>query len=165
MPLFNQLVGKPVFTGSLFASPLVVWLLGLSLAIGLVSGIYPALVLSAYRPVIVLKGRFSGSRRGRVLRRLLVVVQFTLSIGLIIGTIVVYAQLHYMRSQDLGFQTEQVLIVPSNGDQLSRRFVRAAGGLSQVVSTSYSWSVPGDPVNDWHAEFENLRGELQGGNV
>jgi len=157
MPLFVQLVGKPVTTGRYST----LWLLLLSVGIGLVSGIYPALVLSSYRPVLVLKGRFSGSHRGRFLRKLLVVVQFTLSIGLIIGTVVVYAQLSFMRNQDLGFQTEQVLVVPSNGDPLSKRFKEDATGLPAVVSTSFSWSVPGDGINDWQLQVQNAQGEPQ----
>lgn len=165
MPVFDKLVGKPVFTGTFYTSRAALGLLLLSLGIGLVSGIYPALVLSSYRPVLVLKGRFSGSRRGRFLRKLLVVVQFTLSIGLIIGTIVVYAQLHYMRGQDLGFQTEQVMVLPSNGDPLARHFKEEALGLPGVVSTSFSQYVPGDEVFDWKTQVGNARGELQSFNM
>jgi putative ABC transport system permease protein len=64
------------------------------------AGIYPALVLSSFVPITVLKGRFVSGSKGLILRKGLVVVQFTISIALIAATIIVYTQLHYMRNQD-----------------------------------------------------------------
>jgi putative ABC transport system permease protein len=81
------------------------------LGTGLLSGFYPALVLTNFKPTQVLKGRFSSSSKGVLLRKSLVVFQFTLSIIMIIGTVIVYRQLHYMRQSQLGFNQEQVLVV------------------------------------------------------
>ncbi|HEY4337554.1 MAG TPA: ABC transporter permease, partial [Puia sp.] len=95
LPLFNALAGKTVSSG--LGIGVIGLLFGVSLGIGLVAGFYPALMLSGFRPVSMLKADYGSSRRGVFLRQLLVVVQFTLSIVLIAGTAIVYLQLHFMR--------------------------------------------------------------------
>src|SRR6202041_3004571 len=75
------------------------------------SGIYPAFVLSRYHPVAVLKGLFKNSTGGQLLRKGLIVGQFTASILLIAGTIIVYNQVHFMRSRELGVNINQTLVV------------------------------------------------------
>ena len=76
----------------------------------LIAGSYPALVLSGYRPVVVLKGNFKTSAKGNLLREGLTVFQFAASVALIAGTLTIYQQIQYMRSQDLGFNQEQMLV-------------------------------------------------------
>ena len=83
--------------------------IGGTILLGLVSGSYPALLLSGFKPVKVLKGKFLSSSSGIWLRRSLVVVQFTASIGMIIGTMIVYKQLNMIKSQDKGFNPEQIV--------------------------------------------------------
>jgi len=81
----------------------------------LLSGLYPALVLSAFRPAWVLKGKLASSAKGMSLRRGLVIFQFTLSVLLIIGTIIVYQQVHFMLNQPLGIKVDQVLVLDRPG--------------------------------------------------
>lgn len=161
LPLFNQLAGKTIST-SIFSEPgNILTLLLIALIIGCVAGIYPALVLSSFRPITSLKGRFSSSNRGLLLRKGLVVTQFTVSIALIIGTVVVYSQLHYMRSQSLGFNKEQTLIVKTHVDAHQQAFRQDILKIPGVQSAVFSGSVPG--WGNWiaYSRIENSRGVMQ----
>src|SRR5688572_20641351 len=113
LPLFSEVSGKKL-DFNLFTNPaLLVGLLGIGLLTGLASGLYPAFFLSAFEPVKVLKGSTAKAGSGSgALRKSLVVLQFAISLGLIVGTFVINQQLRYMRTVDLGFNKEQVLIVP-----------------------------------------------------
>jgi putative ABC transport system permease protein len=111
LPLFNQLASKQ-FTLSPFAHPLLVPLLFLfAIAVGLIAGSYPAFYLSAFKPIEVLKGKIGAGFKSSYFRSILVVFQFFISIFLIIGTIVIYRQLHYIQNKKLGFNKEQVLTI------------------------------------------------------
>jgi putative ABC transport system permease protein len=111
LPYFNQLSGKNLYF-SLFAhSWQIPALIMLGLFVGLVSGSYPAFYLSAFSPVAVLKGKFNSGKNGIGLRSGLVVFQFCISIILIVGTTVVYQQLHFIQEKDLGYDKDQVLII------------------------------------------------------
>ncbi|MEM1116311.1 MAG: ABC transporter permease, partial [Bacteroidota bacterium] len=119
LPGFESLTGK-----TLALADLGVWTLGLAglaVGVGLLAGTYPALVLSGFHPAEVLKGRFATGTRGATLRRALVVVQFTVSIALIAATVVVFNQVDYMQSRDLGLdlggdQTQLVVLPYEAGD-------------------------------------------------
>ncbi|WP_266368345.1 ABC transporter permease [Tellurirhabdus rosea] len=118
-------------------------LAGLVLVIGLVAGSYPALVLSGFRPVEVLKGRISVKGDGSLFRRGLVVVQFCLSVMLIGSTIVLNQQLNYLQSKSLGYQKEQTIVVPvgqsgEEGRQLVERFRNEAAGHKEILSVAAS---------------------------
>jgi putative ABC transport system permease protein len=111
LPLFNQVSGKSI-TMSYFLSPAVLPLvIGLPLLVGLLAGSYPAFFLSAFQPIEVLKGKLKLGSKSGGLRSLLVVFQFATSIMLIIGTIVIYKQLNYIQSKDLGYKKDQVLVI------------------------------------------------------
>jgi len=111
LPLFNQLSGKELALQDL-ASPVNIGLLILiTLLIGLVAGIYPAFVLSSFRPIVVLKGKFKSTSYGMLLRNGLVVFQFSISVILIICTIIVNSQMRYMTSDQLGFTKDHVIII------------------------------------------------------
>jgi len=116
LPAFRLLTGKPIFI-SCFANPvLLVGAFCVTLLTGLLSGSYPALYLSAFRPVSVLKGTTSQGRKGRLFRTGLVVIQFVLSVMLIIGTTVIYSQVHYLKNKSLGFDKEHLLYIPVEGE-------------------------------------------------
>jgi putative ABC transport system permease protein len=165
LPLFNQLAGKTISTG-IFSNPKYILLLFLaSVCIGLLAGTYPALVLSSFKPVIVLKGRFSTGTRGIILRKGLVVAQFTISIALIIATIVVYRQMNFMRNQDLGFNKDQMIVIDTQGDPAKKTFQEALQRIPNVKSTALSSSVPGGGNPGAYSEIENIKGDLQIANL
>ena len=161
LPLFNQLAGKVVSTPVFYHPMYILSLLCLSVMIGIIAGLYPAFVLSSFRPVVVLKGRFSDSARGMILRKGLVIIQFTISIILIIGTVVVYTQLNYMRSQDLGFNKDQTVVIDTNGDKNKEVFKQSLSTLPGVLSTTFSSSVPGSGNGAAYSKLEDPHGEMK----
>jgi putative ABC transport system permease protein len=170
LPLFNQLSGKTISSGIFDSMAYPFWLLILALGIGLLAGVYPALVLSSFKPVVVLKGHFSSGSRGVVLRKALVVAQYTISISLIVSTLVVYSQLNFMERQPLGFDKDQVLIVSNNGDSHALDFKRNIAAIPAVESSTLTSAIPGRTYNDngndvWPVNIENSKGSLQRMNV
>jgi putative ABC transport system permease protein len=165
LPPFNQLAGKPISQG-IFEHPVDIgYLLAATLVIGLLAGFYPALVLSSFRPSVVLKGRYSPGGHGSLLRKGLVVLQFSLSIGFIIASIIVYRQLKFMREQDLGFNKEQLMIIDTEGDPHRVAFQNSLRGIPGVLSTSLSSNVPGTDVPIVNCEIENYKGDMQVANL
>lgn len=112
---FNQLAGKNLSIHFLDKN-LLLMLAGIALVTGLVSGSYPALFLSRYRPVKVLKGNLKTQGSALTFRNALVVVQFVVSIVLLAGTAVVYKQLTYIKNMNLGFEKSNLLYMPMSGD-------------------------------------------------
>lgn len=165
IPLFNELSGKVISEGILDNGTNIGILFLAALAIGAIAGLYPALVLSGFKPISVLKGRFSSGTKGVLLRKSLVVAQFTISIALIIGTIVVYTQMKYMRNQELGFNKDQVLVVDSKGDPGKNAFRESVAALSSVTSTAWSGSVPGGGNPGAYSQIENFKGDMQISNL
>lgn len=165
LPPFNNLAGKIINPG-VFPPAADLWiLLGVAVFIGIAAGIYPAMVLSSFQPVSVLKGRFATGGSGSFLRKGLVVVQFTIATGLIIGTLVVYNQLNYMRSQDLGFDKDQKLVMDTQGDSARLVLKEQVSHLPGVLSTSMSASVPGGRDHGAYSEIENAKGDMQVANL
>ncbi|NQV14987.1 ABC transporter permease [bacterium] len=116
LPTFNTISGK-ILTESILLKPdFLFGLLIITLFTGLIAGSYPALFLSGYRPVKVLKGNMSHGK-SQSLRKILVIFQFSLSIGLTIATAVLHQQLSYSRTRALGFDEENVISVGINGDK------------------------------------------------
>ena len=112
LPAFNNLSGKMLMLDSLKEPVFLLGLFGIMLVTGLVSGSYPALVQSSFKPVDSIKGTgltFSSKSGKSLFRRSLVVVQFTLSIMLIVGTLIVYRQTHYMLNKELGYEKESMI--------------------------------------------------------
>ncbi|MDB4920385.1 ABC transporter permease [Mucilaginibacter sp.] len=111
LPYFNQLSGKQITLDLLGTVWLVPCLLAITVFIGLMAGLYPAFFMSAFQPVEVLKGRLASGFKGSWLRNSLVVFQFATVIMLIVGTLVIYNQLSYIRNKKLGYNREQVLVL------------------------------------------------------
>jgi putative ABC transport system permease protein len=111
LPMFNQLAGKSLHPDALFRGRFLPILILLVLLVGCLAGSYPAFYLSSFQPVHVLKGKMAAGFRSRWLRNSLVVFQFFISIGLIVSTLVIYRQLHFIRNKEVGFNRDQVLVI------------------------------------------------------
>lgn len=142
LPLFRQLSGKALALGVLGDGTTLAAFAAVALFAGILAGSYPAFVLSSFRPALVLKGTFRTSRRGASLRRGLVVFQFATSIFLLIGTMVVYRQLAYLRTANVGFDREQVLVLDAPDDRIAGQYpafeelVRQTPGVLAVSISS-----------------------------
>lgn len=140
LPFFNNLSGKSL-TFSLATYPEIGWLfLGLTFLSGLLAGSYPALALSGFRPVEILKSkvRLGGSN---ILTKSLVTLQFILSVSLIISTITILQQLHFMRSKSPGFDKENVVIIDAEGAESKRiypLFRQALDGRPEIAGVAAS---------------------------
>jgi putative ABC transport system permease protein len=152
LPFFNQLVGQTM-SMDLFLEPQQILIILLFIVfIGLVSGGYPALYLSSFKPAEVLKGRTLPSHSLSIFRNSMVLFQFVISISLIISTLLVYRQIKYMLNKDLGFNTEKALVINNIDFQLRRRtepFKQELLTHSQISSISFTNSIPGQITNSW----------------
>lgn len=151
LPVFNLLSGKELTIATLF-QPAIVLLMGvIFIGCGLLAGSYPAIYLSRYKPVEVLKGNFSRGTQGIRLRRSLVVFQFSISMIMLISTWIVYDQLNFLQSKDLGFNKDQVLALHvKESDQLFRRipsFMNELKKIQGVLVSGTASTSPGRPTN------------------
>jgi putative ABC transport system permease protein len=112
LPLFNELTGKLFTPGSLLNPAFILPSLFVIFLVAVLAGVYPALLIAGFKVVNVLKGNFRTSGRGVFLRKALVVGQFCVSIMLIIGTIVILKQIGYIREKQLGYDKENVIMLP-----------------------------------------------------
>lgn len=149
LPYLRSVTGYPLQLSVLGEAPMIAAIVGVVLAVGLIAGWYPSMVLTGYRPVEVLKGRFRSTPSGGMLRKGLVVVQFAVSIVLLVGTGIVSRQVEYAREQRLGFNSEQVLVasLPESTSRSSalQEMLRGREGVVTVSATDH---FPGGPVND-----------------
>ena len=152
IPQLNNLTGK-LLSATILSNP-VLWLLlgGMSLFVGLLAGSYPSFFLSMIRPVETLKGNFKSSSRGNLLRKVLVVFQFTISIVLISGTLVVYRHLNFLRSINLGFEKEKTIVIPSRfaarADTDFKVLKDELKNIQGVTAASLSYRVPGKEMGN-----------------
>ena len=122
LPVFNTFANKEIVISILFQPKYLLALIVLVLFTGVFSGIYPAFYLSAFKPISVLKGSLRRENKSTLPRKILVVLQFVISITLIIGTLTVYNQLNFLQNADLGFNKEQVIIIPVNHTPIARSY-------------------------------------------
>src|SRR4030095_11289220 len=144
LPLFNDIASRKMSFPSLFRPTILPVLIALPFIVGLLAGSYPAFFLSAFRPIEVLKGKLKTGSRSGGLRSGLVVVQFFFSIVLILGTIVIYRQLNYIQTKNLGFSKDQVLII-NNAYALGNNedpFKNEVGKIQGVRSSTLSGYLP-----------------------
>ena len=115
LPLLRNLTGLPLHFSQLGQTWIILSLLGVIFLVGFCSGSYPALFLSAYQPVQVLKGTLKTGKKGTLFRKILVVSQFSISIILVIATFIFNRQLLFMHNKDLGFKKEQIIVIRNQG--------------------------------------------------
>jgi len=152
MPQFNQLTGRELNLDFKTNYPLILLMGSLVIFVGLTAGLYPAIVLSSFEPVEILKGKKIKNNRGVYLSKLLVTAQFIVSIGLMAGTILIHKQLNYLQDKKLGFEKENTLVLtlPKNVDSLKLESLRTSLTSSPgILSAGVSSSLPGVniPVN------------------
>jgi putative ABC transport system permease protein len=121
LPKFNELAGKELSFNSISDPLILSMLIGIAIATGIIAGSYPALYLSAFNPIKVLKGKLSNGAKSSFLRKSLVVIQFTLSVALIISTILISQQIKYINKKDLGYNKHQLVYVGIN-DKLRENY-------------------------------------------
>ena len=166
LPAMNNITGR-VMELDHFVTPLNIALMVLgTLLIGIAAGSYPSFVLSSFNTVKVLKGINKSDKTGVFLRRGLVIFQFSLSIALIAGTIIVSYQMNHILNKDLGFDKEQMLIIDYNYDgkvnEKSEVLKIEMEALPDVVSVAYSRSVPGSYFPNAYTEIVTPEGQLKG---
>lgn len=151
LPFFNDVAGKKMLMpwGSL-----LFWLIGIGFTLftGLIAGSYPALYLSSFKPVKVLKGTFRAGRLASVPRKVLVVLQFTVSIVLIIGVIVVFNQVQYAKNRPIGYKVNGLMVVPLQTDAIAKKYNPIkndllASGVVASVSESETRITDGTSTN------------------
>jgi len=140
LPMFNDLSTKSLSLNSFFSGGELAVLIALPIFVGVLAGSYPAFFLSSFRPIEVLKGKLNMGSRSGYIRSGLVIFQFFVSIVLITGTIIVYKQLNYIQTKQLGFNKDQVLIIndtyalDKNVQAFKNEMLQTPGVISGTVS-------------------------------
>ena len=150
IPSFNHLIGKEISAGLFDNLTAVLSLIALIIVVGISAGFYPAFVLASFNPVEVLKGTLNPGSISKRLRGLLVVFQFTVSVVIIIGSIIVYSQLNFMTKKDLGFKKENMVII-RRPDAFWRQLESFRNQLLQIPGiekVGFSAQVPGTNFNN-----------------
>ncbi len=163
LPLFNSLTGKAVSFSLLTDGGFWIALVSIFLGGTFLSGLYPAFILSSFRPIEVLKGKLTRTRHGNALRQALVIFQFAASVALVVGTYSVYRQLKFMENQELGVKIDQTLVLrgPEVSDstyadkfQAFKTEMLRMPGVQKITASS---DVPGNKIG-WNAGGISLVG-------
>lgn len=147
LPAFNNLVERQIRLNPLHNPQLLLGLVFITLLVGLFAGSYPAMRMSGFRPIAVLSGIFTRSPKGSSLRNILVLVQFAITIILIICTIAVKEQLEFIKTVDTGYTREQIIILPVRTGSVRRNIQSIKTALlqsSNILAVSTSGRLPND---------------------
>ncbi|MDJ1468911.1 ABC transporter permease [Cytophagaceae bacterium DM2B3-1] len=163
---FNYFTNKNFTISTLLAPDNLILLVSILIVLIPLTGFYPAWILSNYQPVTILKGSFTHSSKGNFLRKSLVVTQFTVSICLIIGTLIIWQQLSFMKTQSLGFDKDKIVVVDMKEVQWTARhqqaktFKKELSQLSSITSVTGCRAIPGR--SGWDGQFAYGEGLAQG---
>jgi putative ABC transport system permease protein len=149
MPYYNNLVQLQLELGYFDNWYIIPLLIALAILVGIASGAYPAFFLASFKPVAVLTGKMGSGVKSGLLRSILVVCQLTISVTIIVATIVIFRQIHYMLNKDLGFNKEQLMVLEQVhvlGDKIPV-FKKEIENLPGVIACSHSTAVPGHMNN------------------
>lgn len=145
MPFYNELLGYSLTVS--WASPMIwIFLVGVIIVAGFLAGSYPAFILAAFLPVQALRGRIVPGKGGALFRQALVVLQFAISVILIIGTIIIMSQMKYIRQKDLGYNKDQTVLVRVDNSQIHQNaitFKRELESRPEVAGVSIMSGEPG----------------------
>ena len=145
-PLFSRFLGKDLLIDHAHHAWIIPALLGTTVLVGLIAGSYPALYLSRYRPSQILKSAAKPGSARSILRKSLVVLQFTISIALIIATAVIFSQLQFVKKKDLGYNQEHVILLRIDNPALQQQYEPLKKELLQhpnIINVSGAFSTPG----------------------
>jgi putative ABC transport system permease protein len=146
LPVLGRFSGKSLSLDISTHLPLFLGFVALALLSGIIAGSYPAFYLSSFQPIKVLKGKFANSLGAISFRKVLVVVQFIISIGLIIASVIMTRQMSFLRNTDLGFEKDQQLVIPMRSEQAKKIYATLKDELSnnsKVISVGASYYYPG----------------------
>ena len=152
LPLFNSITDRSLHFLEDGIQSWILYMGGLALLVGSLAGIVPALIISAFKPGLILKRSLDRGASGNFFRRALVMVQFGVSVVLIVVVLFVFRQVNFMMTKDLGFSSEQVIVVPLNLSTSAPKVEALKGEFQRIPgvgSISTSFSVPGQPLPDW----------------
>ena len=144
MPLYSNLLGYQLsvpYTSGYFYT----FLIGTIVVVGLLAGSYPALILSAFSPIEALKGKLKLGKGGSLFRQTLVVVQFSISVFLITGTVIITRQMSFIKSQDLGYNQEQSLVIPIDNNDIGNNLIRFKRELEASPNIASVSTMSGEP--------------------
>ncbi|MEX6687149.1 ABC transporter permease [Danxiaibacter flavus] len=162
MPLYNQLLGYTLEVN--WNTPgIYLFLLTVVIMVGFLAGSYPAFFLSSFSPTESLKGKLRLGKGGSFFRQALVVVQFSISVFLIIGTIVIMNQMHYVKSKELGFDKEQTVVVKLNNDEIYDHrvtFKHALEASPNIAGVSLMSGEPGGFFDDYPFKVEGQNDQI-----
>ena len=181
MPWFNQLTDKQLHGSTLLSLPFILFSLLIVISISFLAGTYPALMLTHFQPVKVLKGSFKNTGSGQWLRKSLIVFQFAISVFLIVATFITQKQLYYIQHKNLGYNREHVLVMPMDSKMLEqlpvikqefktnpgvisvarcvRSPVEGGGGYnmrSETMSSEHQIAVTANPVDEDYIKTTGL---------
>lgn len=164
LPLFSHLMERPIRMNYLSNPLLLPGLLMLMLLVSLLSGSYPSFLMTSLRPIQVLTGKL-GVRAGRSrIQRVLIVGQYAVSIALVAGSFIIYRQMQFVQSRDLGYNREHILTVKVNDQALSQHYTSIREGLlrdSRVIAMSYSLFLPTNVGQNQNMfDWEGSQGKL-----
>lgn len=149
IPIYNSIFDQKLSTGLLLQGKNILILLGITLTAGLFAGFYPAFYLTRFQPIGVLKGGVQSAKSKSGFRRNMVVFQFVISIALIIGMFTVYKQMNFIQNRSLGFDKENVVILPVRGSQFAQGYQAFQNELvanSQIISVARSADIPSERI-------------------
>jgi putative ABC transport system permease protein len=147
LPAFNNLTNKQFDNNQLLSLTAILGLFIIMVVTGFIAGSFPAFVISSFEPVETVQGKFASGKKSSFIRRLLVVIQFAISIFMIIGILVILKQLDFMKNKDFGFNKDYMVVINNRGratDALKNQILQNP----EVLSVSFSRSVPGQYSGD-----------------
>ncbi len=143
LPLFNRIAAKDIDPALFSHWRILPATVGVILVVGFLAGIYPALFLTSFRPISILRGKLQAEVKNPFVRNALVLFQFSISIVLLVGTFVVYSQMQFVRNKQLGFDKENIVIIPrahvlaQSEEAFKKELIAHAGIQSASISSSY----------------------------